>query len=92
MHVYRLVLSAGLFFLLAPGLSAQTTQAVIRIGGPGSCSSTGSCDPALISDGVTEASVRLLFELDTELAQLTLVVANDSPVVPGIATPLLARA
>jgi hypothetical protein len=89
----RSLLSLGVLCTLAMAGAAQdTSEAVILVGGPGSCSSEGTCDPGLLNDGATEASARLLFTLDRVSSRLTLELRNTSPVVAGVPNPLLTRA
>ena len=81
---------ATAFALLASTAPAQdSSQAVVLVGGSGSCSSEGTADPGLLNDGLTEASARLLLTLDPDAAQLSLEVANTSPVLAGVPNPLL---
>jgi len=89
----RSLLSLGVLCALATASAAQdTSEAVILVGGPGSCSSEGTCDPGLLNDDATQASARLLFTLDRGSSRLTLELRNTSPVVAGVPNPLLTRA
>ncbi len=77
---------AALYFA---GSTPSAQDSVVVIGGAGSFGSNGSSDPGTLDDGITEASARFLFHLDTLASQLTLTVDNTSKVLPGIPNPVL---
>ncbi len=79
--------SLGAALLASSMLSAQ--DSVIVIGGANSCGSNGSSNPGTLDDGITEASARFVFHLDTQASQLTLTVENTSKVLPLIPNPVL---
>lgn len=83
--------SFAAFLVLASTLPAQVTIDALLVGGPGAQSSHGFDDPALLSDGATAASARLVFTLDRATATLHVEVTNTSPVVAGVPNPLLKR-
>ena len=74
-------------FTTAGSATAQEVGAIV-IGGEGSCSSNGTSNPGLLSDGLTEGAARMTFALDAQACQLTVVFENTSPVQNGVPNPL----
>ncbi len=87
MKSISVLLSLVTSLLAGSALSAQ--DSVIVIGGANSFGSNGSSNPGTLDDGITEASARFVFHLDTLASQLTLTVENTSEVLAGIPNPVL---
>ena len=90
MHSHSMLLACSFLGLAAVSSAAQqVTSAPIVIGGEGSWASTGTYDPGRLDDGATVASAYVTFSLDAAAKRLTVQVDNTSPVVPGMANPVL---
>ncbi|HET6204124.1 MAG TPA: hypothetical protein VFI25_15135 [Planctomycetota bacterium] len=74
---------------LAAAARGEVTTAQKTIGEPGGFSCCGPEDPPTLCDGVTPATASVEYRYDDAAHTLTLVVANTSPVEPGIPNPLL---
>lgn len=75
--------------LLASFAAAQITTASRQLGGAGGLTSCGAFNPPTLCDGVTLASANVSFTFDAGTNTLTLVLDNTSPVVVGVANPVI---
>jgi len=86
MRIATAIVAAG---VLASVVQAGVTTVQKTIGEPGGYSCCGPSSPPTLCDGVTLATATVQFTYDDATRALTLLVANTSPVTPGVPNPLL---